>query len=509
MKPFRLNRRTFLRGTGGVAMALPMLDAMLDGNGEALAQGGASPKRYAIVFAGQALGGDQWEKDRFMVAGTRKQEAGHFMAPATTGADYTLTTPLKPLAALKDDFNVISGMRIPWNATSTEGTAVPEGGAFRDFHGGGCSPLLSGVRSTTASFRAEGISSDQVIANLAANKGKTLIDSLVVRAQPSWYLAGSSYAGRQYLSYAAAGKPIESQTNPQTVFNSLFANFKPVGGDAIALADFERRAELSVLSLIRERRQALINKVGKADRIRLEGYFDQIRDLETRIGAIAVNQTATCSKPTDPGNNWPIGSDNAGNGGAELQTNTGYSDEAKRAEVLSDLIAMAFACDLTRVATLQITVFQSHMNVSKISESLGTPMRADLHEVGHNGDPMTRGQFPVSLMLSWHVGIYARLLAKLKASAEGAGNVLDNSAIVFMNEAGHGTQLNDSVSINQTHSVENMCLLVAGRAGGMKPGRHIATAMAHPGRTLLAAMKAVGAPGDAFGDVRGALPDLI
>jgi hypothetical protein len=87
--------------------------------------------------------------------------------------------------------------------------------------------------------------------------------------------------------------------------------------------------------------------------------------------------------------------------------------------------------------------------------------------------------------------------------------VLDNSAIVFMNEAGHGTQLNDSVSINQTHSVENMCLLVAGRAGGMKPGRHIATAMAHPGRTLLAAMKAVGAPGDAFGDVRGALPDLI
>ena len=101
------------------------------------------------------------------------------------------------------------------------------------------------------------------------------------------------------------------------------------------------------------------------------------------------------------------------------------------------------------------------------------PIRADLHECGHNGDATTRGQLPVSMCLQWHISHYAYLLNKLKSSPEGAGTVLDNSAIIFMPEAGHGTQLNDSTSVDQTHSVEKMVLLVGGRAGGLKPGRHI------------------------------------
>ncbi len=509
MRRLILDRRTVLRGIGGVSVGLPALECMLDGNGEALAQGGAIAKRYAIVFAGQALGGDNWEKDRFAVAGVRKTEGGHFIAPAETGSSYPTTTPLRPLERLKGDFNLVSGMRIPYNPTSTDGAAVPVGGAFRDFHGGGSSPLLCGFRSTTASFTCEGPSSDQVVAALPENKGKTSTDSLVVRVQPSWYLSGSSYAGRNYLSYSAKRKPIESQTNPLTAYNALFSNFKPAGQEEIARLDFERRAELGVLGLIADRRQALLARVGTADRVRLEGHFDQIRDLEKRIGAVVATETVTCRKPADPGSNWAVGGDNAGSGGGMLQTNTGYSDENGRAQVMADLVHMAFVCDLTRVATLQITTFQSHMNVFKISESLGTPILADLHEVGHNGDPNNRGQLPVSLMLQWHIGIYARLVDKLKNTAEGAGSVLDNCAVVFMPEAGHGRQLNDAKSENQTHSVENMVLLVAGRAGGMKPGRHIATGGAHPAQTLLGAMKAVGFAGDTLGEVKGPLPDLF
>ena len=73
----------------------------------------------------------------------------------------------------------------------------------------------------------------------------------------------------------------------------------------------------------------------------------------------------------------------------------------------------------------------------------------------------------------WHISHYAYLIDKLKRTPEGAGTVLDNSAIVFMPEAGHGVQLNDGVSVNQTHSVDKMILMVAGRAGGLAPGRHI------------------------------------
>ena len=116
---------------------------------------------------------------------------------------------------------------------------------------------------------------------------------------------------------------------------------------------------------------------------------------------------------------------------------------------------------------------------------------------------------PVSTCLQWHIAHYAYLLDKLKSTPEGAGNVLDNSAIIFMPEAGHGTQLNDATSPNATHSVEKMVLLVGGRAGGLKPGRHIATRAAHPGQVLVSAMQAAGYTGNTFGEVTGALPDLF
>ncbi|HMJ14593.1 MAG TPA: hypothetical protein VK524_24450, partial [Polyangiaceae bacterium] len=109
-----MKRRTFLAGLGGALVGLPVLECMLDSRGTALAQSGTGlPKRYAIVFAGQALGGDGWPKDRFMIAGTRKTEAGHFIAPAQAGAGYTLTTPLTPLRDYVADFSIVSGMRIP------------------------------------------------------------------------------------------------------------------------------------------------------------------------------------------------------------------------------------------------------------------------------------------------------------------------------------------------------------------------------------------------------------
>jgi hypothetical protein len=177
--------------------------------------------------------------------------------------------------------------------------------------------------------------------------------------------------------------------------------------------------------------------------------------------------------------------------------------------LLADLIHMAFVCDLTRVATLQLTVFQSHMNVYPITEMLGTPVRADLHECGHNGDPENRGQYPVSLCLQWHLSHYAYLLDKMKRTPEGAGTLLDHSAVIFMPEAGHGVQLNDAASLDQTHSVDEMVLLVAGRAGGLAPGRHIAATGQHPAKALISAMQAVGHAGDTLGEVSGRLPELF
>jgi hypothetical protein len=204
-----------------------------------------------------------------------------------------------------------------------------------------------------------------------------------------------------------------------------------------------------------------------------------------------------------------VGGDNAGAGSDTIATNTGYSDEDARAKLMADLIYMAFVCDLTRVATLQITCFQSHMNVFKVSEALGLPIRADQHEAGHNGDANNRGQLPVSTLLKWHISIYAQLLTKLKSVAEGSGSLLDQSVVLFVPEGGHGVQLNDATSLWQTHSVEDMVMLVAGGAGGLKPGRHIKATGVHPARALISAMRAAGHTGDKLGEVQGTIPELF
>jgi hypothetical protein len=415
---------------------------------------------------------------------------------------------------LRDHFSLVSGMRIPYDVNSAEAADVPPGGAYRDFHGGGASPLLSGTRSTQASFTANGPTSDQVVAQMRS--GQTLIDSLVLRAQPSFYLAGYSFAGRHRISYSAANTPVEAQDSPQTAFSSIFGNFMPDDSGQQAAFDFEQRSRRSVLDLVLGKRDALLARVGAADRVRLGEHFDAIRDLERRVSQVPQTAGGQCAVPADPGSDPSVGTDIAGSGSADIGTNDGYSDEQTRARVMADLIHMAWVCDLTRVATLQITAFQSHMNVFPITDGIDSPVPldrgilADLHEVGHNGDAEMRGQLMVSLCLEWHIKHWAYLMDKLQETPEGAGTMLDNSVLVFTPEAGHGRHLNSpSDTAPKTHSVEDMVMLIGGRAGGLSPGSHIPTGGAHPAQALISAMQAAGFSGDTLGEVSGNISELF
>jgi hypothetical protein len=495
-----LDRRTVLRGLGGAVVALPFLECMRPAKAA-----DAPPRRFALVFAGQSIGGDGWARDQQQIGGRRFTEAGHFIVPDATGRGFPLTTPLQPLAALRDEFSLVSGLRIPWSRNSMAPGDVPPGGAFRDFHGGASGPLLCGVRSQDAGYRCHGPTADQV---LAAGQ-RTTIGSLVLRAQPSWYLSGSSYSGRQYVSYTGDRQPVEAQTSPHVAWQSLFGGFVPPDRADAARHDFEQRSRRSVLDLVAGKRTALLGRVGVADRVRLERHFDEIRALERRVAAQPPVAQGQCAVPADPGADPALGADNGVGGDDGVSAGTGYSGETERALLLADLIHMAFVCDLTRVATLQITTFQSHMNVMPVTTALGTPIRADLHEVGHNGDPENRGQLAVSTLLKWHVSAYAHLLQKMHDTPEGDGTLLDHSAALFVPEGGHGLQLNDGTTANSTHSVEDMVMLVAGRAGGLRPGNHIASGGAHPVQVLIAAMQAAGHDGDTLGEVSGALTALF
>lgn len=486
----RLSRRFMLRGLGGVSLGLPLLEIMLDT--KAFAQNAATPpKRYLVFFDGQSLGADNDPRHNDLV-------------PNTVGRNYDLKSALAPLGALKSEVSVVSGLKIPWAAEN--GGAIPAGGRRDGFHVSTISPLLAGVRSSASTTAAMGPTSDQLVAGFLA--GSTAFPSLAYRVQADWYLSVSAPYGRDFISYRRDSSnritAIPGQVSPRQAFNALFSNFTPPGVDAATRAqiDFDKRSRKSILDIVRGDTERLVPKLGAADKVRMQRHLDAFRDLERRVDAIAPPETTSCVKPMDPGADPMIGSPQANNGTENTYAqNLGYSNEEQRALLFVDLIHMAMVCDLTRVATLQMTMFQSHLNMFPL-----TGQATDCHELGHGGVP--GGTMAMSQGIAWHVKHFARLVQKFRDTREGNGTMLDSSAMVYVFEGGHGYDP-EGVKQNSSHSTENMACLIAGRAGGLSPGQHVVAAGRHPANVVISAMKAVGAPTETLGEVNGSIPQLF
>lgn len=475
-----LSRRVFLKGIGGTAVALPILETMLDAHGEVFAQDGQPiPRRYVVCFGGHSLGADNTNVHNMYV-------------PDTVGANYDLKLALEPLGeqGVRDDVSVISGLHIPWDDTP--------GSRHVGFHLSSLSPLISGVRSITDGRVVRGRSSDQIVADVIG--ADTTFRSLVYRVQASWYLDQSAPYGRDLISYRGDGDGIEATVSPRQAFMSLFSNFTPPDPGEAARRDFLLRSRKSVLDIVRGSYDRLAPQLSGEDRRRVEQHLQEIRDLEVRVNAIAPEETAACRALDDPGADPSIGADNASTGGDGFVNTAGYSDEDTRARLMIDMIHMAMVCDLTRVASLQFTMAQSHMNMYPLLE-----IPFDLHEIGHSSPLRTEG---VSRAIRWHVGHWAYLVKRFKDTVEFNGSMLDNSAIVYMNEGGHGWDPEGGKD-DSAHSTERMAMMLAGRAGGLNPGRHVVTQQAHPANVLISAMNAVGVVGDTLGEVQGTVPELF
>ncbi len=500
MRVRTLPRRTFLRGIGGIGLALPALEIMAPRVGSA-GGAGSAPTRYIVAFCGASIG----RRDSKYSEG---DETTDLFVPDTIGSGYDVKRATQPLVdvGVTDEVTIVSGMRIPYD----EGNGIPAAGRRVVFHESTMCPLLTGMRGLPDADTVIAQSSDQFVADAIA--GDTPHRLIPVCVQAASYRGGNGSGGtRGTLSYRDMGGEIEDVTpiiSPRLLFETLFSGFVPPDADPaeLAAAEFALRRRKSILDLVKGDASRLVGVLGGSDKQRMERHFDELRDLERRLDELEPLPEGECSLPMDPGDDPPIGDATETASASEYDVQAAYSNEDLRATVHTDLLHMALACDLTRTVALMYTHAHCWLNMYPI-----TGHTNDQHELGHGGDSGSDAS-PLEAFsdaIAWNVGHWARLVAKLRDTTDFDGRrMLDNTAVVLLFEGGHG--YDPEGGNNDVHSSENMAVLIAGRVGGLNPtgGKHIVAPDEHPTKVLTSAMSAVGA-GDTLNEVSGVIPELF
>ena len=462
MSGFRISRRQLLRGAGGAALALPFLEVMLDGR---TASAAPAPTRYILLFGGVSVGNE-----------TKEQ----LVVPASAGAlSAPLPMALAPLEPYKSQLSIVSGLSMPVGDGAGN---TPSGGRYgrASFHDESVGPLLSGMRSPDDinDQHAQGPTSDFVVASQLG--GATTFSQIAIRVQ------AASYGGHLLpVSHADKGSAIDPYSSPAGLYGALFGSFVAPGegGEPDPAAAIAQAKRMSVLDLVRGDTKRLIQRVGAHDRQRLEAYLEALDALYKKISAMGPGPvTSSCTKPDALGPSGDVGGS--------------YSGEDERAEVFVDLLHMALACDLTRVATMAISEPMSMMVVPSKETGIAEGENKDLHELSHSSTLQNHARG-----FAWHTKHVARLLEKLQSTPDGDGTFLDSTVVVFVTEGGCGQ--------GAPHNTEGMAVVVAGGKGVIRQGEHIVAAGEHPTKVLVTAMNAVGVPVTGLGEVEGNIASLL
>jgi hypothetical protein len=419
MSKHRINRRTVLRGALGglgIGVALPPLEAMFNGNGTAYADGAAIPKRLGIFFWGNGVKPDRW-------------------VPTNTGAGWTSSPSLMPLetAGVKDYVNVVSGTLI------TSGTE-------RGHHSGTVgilsgAPLVSqpaGGAPYRSTFSMPSI--DQVAANLIG-KGSQF-PSLEVGV--SNRVNGNEGTTLHYLSHSGPDSPNPPEYDPAKLFARLFSMaVTPPAGGTMPMADATLGYRKSVLDAVIADLGKVRTRVGTADKARLDRHADGIRDLENRllVNTQPMATTAGCKPPaTSPGS---------------FPDMNGKEQILEKTKAMGDLLAIALACNQTRVFSMMFSGSTASTVYWQVNLTTGH------HQLTHD-EPGDQPGVQASTVFTMQC--FAQLLVSLKGVSEGAGNVLDNTAILASTDTSDG----------RFHNIRDFPILVAGKGGGYfrYPGIH-------------------------------------
>ncbi|HEX5000606.1 MAG TPA: DUF1552 domain-containing protein [Terriglobia bacterium] len=438
-----ISRRTVLKGAG-VSLALPFLDAMVPA-ATALAQTAAKPKMRAGFF---------YIPHGAIMYNTTHGPAMDRWTSSGAGANFKLSPILASLEPYKKYVTSFGNLENKASAGSVH-TLNP-------------ATWLSATRPDTGSRRVHMAPTlDQVIAKSIGQE--TPLPSLEVASETTVQSAAGGGGSYTTLSFRDAESPLPMEFNPRKVFLQLFGE-----GDTAEERAFIARQRNSILDLIRERTKKLESELGPNDRAVLDSYLETVREIERRAQNSGSSSLSSMKIP-----DAPVGA---------LES---FADQVK---LMFDLLALAYQADLTRVATYIMVAEGTDRAYTHLGISEG------FHPTSHHANDLERIQKLVKIQ-TWHVEKFTEFVAKMAATPDGEGSLLDHSIFLY------GSNMSNS-DLHNNYPVPN--IIVGGGAGRVKlGGQHLVlpekTPIANVHLTLL---HKLGIEQDTFADSTGVIAEV-
>jgi hypothetical protein len=428
-----VSRRALLQSLG-VSAALSPFIPLLNASG----QEAKRPKRLLLVFQPDG------SPDSDTSAGPLDWK------PVGTETDFTLHQIQEPFTPLKSKLVVPWGLRMSAKGAGEQhaygsaglwtGALLKDPGNGADFDGG------NGHRTGWGS----GPSVDQIV---AAGSGPNMPYSVAPddAAQETPYRTlelgvqcGNPTSVTRTI-YKADDQPLHPETNPQAAFDRLFGNFTPPPTDPAAIqaaadaAAQKKKEQTSILDLVTGDLGRLRTRVSTEEYSKIDAHLAGIRALEQRLDTMMPVVNAGCTVPERPA------------ASSKYANNTTFPTEVG---AMLGLIPHVFACDLTRVASVQLSCGFSNVTHTWLGHD--TAHHTMSHEDADNRDKL-------AAIDNWYAQQIYTMLAAMDAIDEGDGTLLDNTLVVCGRELG-----------STSHAMQPWpTILIGGAQGGLRTGRFL------------------------------------
>jgi hypothetical protein len=448
-----LSRRTLLRGLGAT-VGLPLLDAMLPAMTPLAQSANLHKTRLACIEIVHGAAGSTMD-------GTSK----HYWSPVREGADFEFTPSLSPLEKHRDYLTVISNTDL-----NPAGAYAPSEQGGDHFRSSAAFLTAAHPKMTESSDIYAGTSLDQIYANKTGQDTPLPSIQLCIEDVDATGACAYGYACvySDTISWASPTRPLPMTLDPRVAFENLF-------GDGATAKERTERQELdsSILDGIVQQMPRLRQRLGATDRMRLDAYLNDLREIERRIQNIERYNKGAKNSSALPK--------------APLGVPESYEEHVK---LMFDLQVLAFMTDTTRVSAFKMS--------RDVNQRVfpGSGVKTPFHSSSHHGESPARiAEF--AKINRYHISLLGYFLDKLASTPDGDGTLLDHSLVLY------GSPMGDS----NVHNHKRVPMLLAGHANGAFKGNyHLRTPDGTPTANVYqTVLHRLGVPAQSIGDSTGQL----